>query len=41
MSALESMSWEVSYPPALDFGQQHTREQLFSSMKTTMSRHQG
>jgi len=41
MSALESMSWKVSYPPTLDFGQQHTHEQLFNSMKTTMSRHPG
>ncbi|MHC6223338.1 gamma-glutamylcyclotransferase [Pseudomonas sp. X10] len=41
MSAIESSSWQTSYPPLLDFGQQHTREQLLNSMQLTMARHQG
>jgi len=41
MSAIESLSWQVPYPPSLDFGQQLTREQLFNSMQSTMARHHG
>lgn len=41
MSALESSSWQVAYPPSLDFGQQLTREQLQHSMKVTLSQHMG
>lgn len=41
MSTLESSSWQVTYPPSLDFGQQLTEEQLHHSMKLTMSRHEG
>lgn len=41
MLANESSSWKFTYPPLLDFGQQHTREQLLSSVRLTMEQHQG
>lgn len=41
MSTLESSSWQISYPPSLDFGQQLTREQLQCSMQQTMAQHSG
>ena len=41
MSAIETATLNVAYPPLLDFGQQLSHEQLQLSVKHTMSRHQG
>ncbi|MFK3722607.1 gamma-glutamylcyclotransferase [Pseudomonas monteilii] len=41
MSSTQASSWQPTYPPSLDFGLQHTPEQLVASMQSTMAQHRG